>query len=247
MSNIKSAFENKKAFIGFLTAGDPTFEASFENIMSLAEAGADLIEIGVPFSDPIAESGVVQAANVRAISNGMTTDRALELAERVRRETSVPICFVTYLNPVFKYGYDRFFFRCREVGVDGLICPDLPFEEKDEVQHIAKKYGVDVISVIAPSDEERIKTIAQQANGFIYLSAGARLGSDPLSSVDAIRRYTDVPTACICAARQAAQTAKQADGAIITDELALLIEEHGENAAEEIYAFAKKIAQSIKG
>lgn len=245
MSNIKAAFENKKAFIGFLTAGDPTFEASLENILALDRAGADLIEIGIPFSDPIAEGAVIQAANVRAIANGMTTDRALELAQRVRCETSTPICFVTYLNPVFKYGYDRFFSRCKEVGVDGLICPDLPFEEKDEAAHIAEKYGVDIISIIAPSDDERIKAIAQQARGFIYLNAGAKLGSDPLSTIDAVRGYTSLPAACICAAENAAYTAARADGAIITVELAMLVEEHAENAAEEIYAYAKKIAQAI--
>lgn len=245
MSNIKRAFENKKAFIGFLTAGDPTFEASFESIMALDRAGADLIEIGIPFSDPIAESAVVQAANVRAISNGMTTDRAFELAQRVRRETSTPLCFVTYLNPVFKYGYDRFFSRCREVGVEGLVCPDLPFEEKGEAEQIAEKYEVDIISVIAPADDERIKAIVGQAGGFVYLSAGAKIGSDPLSSVAAIRRCSDIPAACNSTVENAAFIAAYADGAIITSEFAALVEEYGENAAEEIYALAQKTAQAI--
>ena len=167
MNKIHNAFENKKAFIGFLTAGDPTFEDSFNNIMAMVKGGADLIEIGIPFSDPIAEGPVIQDANIRALSHGMTTDRAFELAEKVRQNTDIPICFMTYLNPVFKYGYDRFFERCQKIGVDGLICPDMPYEEKHEAADVAQKYGVSIISLIAPTSEDRIKMIASEAEGFL--------------------------------------------------------------------------------
>lgn len=255
MSNIKKAFENKKAFIGFLTAGDPTFEASFENIMALDKAGADLIEIGIPFSDPIAEGPVIQAANIRALSNGMTTDRAFELAQRVRRETDTPICFMTYLNPVFRYGYSRFFSRCREIGVDGLICPDLPFEEKHEAADIAENYGVDVISLIAPTSEERVKMIAAEAKGFIYIVSSmgvtgmrTEISTDLGSIMANVRAATDVPAAIgfgISSPEAAAKMANLSDGAIMGSALVRLVEEFGESAADEIYGFARRVAEAV--
>lgn len=255
MSNIAKAFENKKAFIGFLTAGDPTFEASFENIMALVKAGADLIEIGIPFSDPIAEGPVIQAANVRALSNGMTTDRAFELAERVRRETDTPLCFMTYLNPVFRYGYDRFFSRCAEIGVGGLICPDLPYEEKREAADIAEKYGVDVISLIAPTSEDRVKMIASEAKGFIYIVSSmgvtgvrSEISTDLGAIMASVRAATDVPAAIgfgISSPETAAKMAGLSDGAIMGSALVRLVEEFGENAADKIYGFAKQIADAV--
>ena len=177
MNKIHNAFENKKAFIGFLTAGDPTFEDSFNNIMAMVKGGADLIEIGIPFSDPIAEGPVIQDANIRALSHGMTTDRAFELAEKVRQNTDIPICFMTYLNPVFKYGYDRFFERCQKIGVDGLICPDMPYEEKHEAADVAQKYGVSVISLIAPTSEDRIKMIASERRIHLHRFVNGRYRS----------------------------------------------------------------------
>ena len=257
MNKIKNAFENKKALVGFLTAGDPTFEASCENVLAMARAGADLIEIGIPFSDPIAEGPVIQAANIRALSKGMTTDRAFELVKRVREDINVPVCFMTYLNPVFKYGYDRFFGRCAEIGVDGLICPDMPFEEKEEAAEVARKYGVSVISLIAPTSENRIKMIAESAEGFLYIVSsmgvtGVRgeIKTDLSAIMESVKRYAKVPAAIgfgISTPEQAKQMAAISDGAIIGSAVVSLVEQYGENAAPQIYEYVKSLADAVHG
>ncbi len=257
MNKIKNAFENKKALVGFLTAGDPTFEASCENVLAMARAGADLIEIGIPFSDPIAEGPVIQAANIRALSKGMTTDRAFELVKRVREDINVPVCFMTYLNPVFKYGYDRFFGRCAEIGIDGLICPDMPFEEKEEAAEVARKYGISVISLIAPTSENRIKMIAESAEGFLYIVSsmgvtGVRgeIKTDLSAIMESVKRYAKVPAAIgfgISTPEQAKQMAAISDGAIIGSAVVSLVEQYGENAAPKIYEYVKSLADAVHG
>lgn len=255
MNKIYNAFQDKKAFIGFLTAGDPTFEDSYNNIMAMVKAGADLIEIGVPFSDPIAEGPVIQDANVRALSKGMTTDRAFELAARVRESTDIPICFMTYLNPVFKYGYDRFFARCQEVGVDGLICPDMPFEEKHEAADVAQKYGVSVISLIAPTSEERIKMIASEAEGFIYVVSSmgvtgvrSEIKTDLGHIMEAVKKYAKVPAAIgfgISRPDQAQKMSGLADGVIVGSAIVKLVAQYGSEAPEHIYEYVKSMKDAI--
>lgn len=253
MNKIMNAFENKKALLGFLTAGDPTFEASCENILAMAKAGADLIEIGIPFSDPIAEGPVIQAANIRALSKGMTTDRAFDLVERVRKDTNVPVCFMTYLNPVFKYGYDRFFSRCAKLGIDGLICPDMPFEEKEEAAEVARKYDVSVISLIAPTGEERIKMIAESAEGFLYIVppiGGTGSCGDFISVMQSVKRYAKIPSTIgseISTPEQAKQIADISDGVIIGSSAVSLVERYGENAAPKIYEYVKCLADAVHG
>ena len=256
MNKIHSAFENKKAFIGFLTAGDPTFEDSYNNIMAMVRGGADLIEIGIPFSDPIAEGVVIQEANIRALSHGMTTDRAFELAEKVRKSTDIPICFMTYLNPVFKYGYDRFFERCRQIGVDGLICPDMPFEEKHEAADIARKYDISVISLIAPTSEERIKMIAEEAEGFIYIVSsmgvtGVRgeIKTDLGHIMEAVKKYAKVPAAIgfgISKPEQAKKMSELSDGVIVGSAIVKLVAQYGSEAPEHIYEYVKSMKDAIK-
>lgn len=255
MNRIESAFKNKKAFIGFLTAGDPTFDASFENIMAAVRAGADLIEIGIPFSDPIAEGVVIQAADLRALNAGMTTDRAFELAEKVRRETDIPLVFMTYLNPVFRYGYDRFFKKCAEIGIDGLICPDLPFEEKAEAEGYAKAHGAAVISMIAPTSEERIKSISESAEGFLYIVSSmgvtgvrSEIKTDLSSIMESVRKYAKTPAAIgfgVSTPAQAEQMAKIADGVIVGSAIVKLVAEYGENAAPKIYDYVKEMADAV--
>lgn len=255
MSNrIAKAFENKKAFIGFLTAGDPTFDASYDNIMALINAGADLVEIGIPFSDPIAEGVVIQEADIRALKGGMTTDRAFELAAKVREKTDTPLVFMTYLNPVFKYGYDRFFAKCAEIGIDGLICPDMPFEEKAEADGIANSHGVSVISMIAPTSEERIKVIAQSAEGFLYIVSSlgvtgvrSEIKTDLASIMESVKKYSHVPAAIgfgISTPEQAAKMARLADGVIVGSAMVRLVAQYGENAAPEIGKAAKGLADA---
>ena len=153
MSKLRDIFENKKGFVGFVTAGDPSLDKTEEFILEIASAGASVIEIGIPFSDPIAEGSTIQEANVRALSvkGGCTTDMIFEMVERVSKKISVPLVFRTYANPVFKYGYDRFFNRCSQCGVKGIIIPDMPVVEQGEIAPFAKEYGVSILSEIKPT------------------------------------------------------------------------------------------------
>ena len=256
MSRISRAFENGKAFIAFLTGGDPTIEKSEQYILKMVEAGADLIEIGVPFSDPIAEGPVIQNANVRALANGATTDQLFELVERVRKKTEVPMVFLLYANSVFKYGYERFCKRCQEAGIDGLIIPDLPFEEKGELSPIARAHGVDVISLIAPTSEERIKMIASDASGFLYIVSsmgvtGIRqeITTDLSSIIKAVKEATDIPAAIgfgISTPEQAKKMAGIADGAIVGSAIVKIIEQYGEHADEAVYQYVKSMKEAVR-
>ncbi len=255
MNRIENAFKKGKAFVGFLTAGDPTFDSSFENIMAAVKAGADMMEIGIPFSDPIAEGVVIQGADLRALQVGMTTDRAFELAEKVRKETDIPLVFMTYLNPVFKYGYDRFFARCKEIGVDGLICPDMPFEEKDEADEIAKKYGISIISMIAPTSEARIKSIAESAEGFLYIVSSmgvtgvrSEIKTDLAAIMESVNKYKKVPAAIgfgVSTPEQAEKMAALSDGVIVGSAIVRIVEKYGEKAAPEIYNFVKSMTDAV--
>lgn len=254
-NRIASAFEKKKAFIGFLTAGDPNFDQSYKNIMAMIEAGADLVEIGIPFSDPIAEGVVIQEADVRSLNAGMTTDKAFEMAAMIREKTDIPLVFMTYLNPVFKYGYDRFFAKCAEIGVDGLICPDMPFEEKAEADAAAKAHGISIISMIAPTSEARIKAIAEDAEGFLYIVSSlgvtgvrSEIKTDLASIMESVKKYAKVPAAIgfgISTPEQAKKMSQLADGVIVGSAIVRLIEKYGENASDEIYKYVKSMKDAI--
>ena len=165
---IQKAFENGKAFIPFITCGDPNLETTKACVRAAVENGADLIELGIPFSDPTAEGPVIQQANVRALTGGVTTDKVFAMVEELRKDVTVPFVFMTYANVVFSYGAERFMDRCRETGIDGLILPDLPYEEKGEFSDVCGKYGIDLISLIAPTSKDRIAMIAREAEGFLY-------------------------------------------------------------------------------
>lgn len=256
MSRIADAFRDKKAFIGFLTAGDPSMEKTEEFILEMERAGADLVEIGIPFSDPIAEGVVIQNANIRALKAGATTERVFEMVSRVRRRTQIPLVFLTYLNPVFHYGYEKFFARCRDVGIDGIIIPDLPFEEKGEVAPLAAACGVDVISMIAPTSSQRIERIAGEAAGFLYVVSsmgvtGVRkeITTDLEGMLGAVRKATDLPAAVgfgISTPEQAAKIAAAADGVIVGSAIVKIIEKHGEAAGPEIYEYVRSMKAAVK-
>ena len=179
MSKITDAFKDTKAFIPFITAGDPCLSKTVEYVVQMAKAGADIIEIGIPFSDPTAEGVVIQNANIRALANGFTMEGLFDAVKQIRSQTDIPLIFMTYINPVFHYGYEAFFAKCQELSVNGFISPDVPFEEKEEVEEVAKKYGVDVISMISPTSEERIARIAKEATGFIYVVSSMGVTGDP--------------------------------------------------------------------
>lgn len=254
MSKIAKAFENGTAFIGFLTAGDPTIDKTVEYVLAMEEAGCDLIEIGIPFSDPMAEGVVIQDANVRALKHDTTTDDVFDIVRRVRQKSDVPLVFLTYINPVFFYGYEKFFKRCAELGVDGIISPDLPYEEKGEIADIARDSGVDVISLIAPTSSERIKMIAADATGFIYVvsSLGVTgMRSEIKTDIDAIlsdiREVTDLPLAVgfgINTPKQASEIGNIADGVIVGSAIVKLIEQHGENATGALKEYVKSMKEA---
>ncbi len=244
MSRIEEALKGKKVFIGSLTAGDPSLEKTQEFIQEIEAAGASLIEIGIPFSDPIAEGQIIQDANVRALSapGGCTTDMIFDMVAKVRGNISVPLVFVLYLNQVYKYGYERFCQKCQETGVDGLVIPDLPYEERGELAPIAEKYGVDVISMIAPAGEDRIKMIAKEAKGYIYLAAS--VGAEPEMMVRAIREVTDIPVVVgygIHTPEQVQTYSKIADGVIVDDPIVELIGTHREQAGTYLRSYVKSM------
>ena len=255
MSSFKNIF-NKKAFIGFVTAGDPNIESTEIFIDKMIEAGTALIEIGIPFSDPIAEGSVITKADIRALKSKTTTDKIFDMIKNVRKKhPTFPLVFMTYANPVFSYGYDKFFKRAEELNMQGIIIPDMPFEEKEEVSQIAKKYNQEVISLIAPTSQDRIKNIAKNASGFIYLVSsmgvtGMRneFNFDLDSMVKEIKKYTDIPVAIgfgISNPEQAKKMASISDGVIIGSAIVRIVEKYGENAAPYIYDFCKSIVDAI--
>jgi len=266
MSNIQNAFKNGKAFIGFVTGGDPNVEKSKEFIMRMVKAGADIVEIGIPFSDPIAEGPVIQEANNRALAAGTTVEKLFTLVADLRKETNVPLLFMTYVNPVFHYGltssgangqagYDAFFKRCSDVGLDGIIVPDLPFEEQPPVKEAASRHGIDLVSLIAPTSQARIKEIAKSASGFIYLVSsmgvtGVRreITTDLAPITAAIKSVTSIPIAIgfgIHTPQQAAQMARIADGVIVGSALVKLSARYGTEAAPHIYSYVKEMKEAV--
>lgn len=254
MSKIENAFKNGTAFIGFLTAGDPTIEKTVEFILAMDEAGCDLVEIGIPFSDPMAEGVVIQDANVRALEHNTTTDDVFEIVREVRKKTDIPLVFLTYINPVFFYGYEKFFKKCNELGVDGIISPDLPYEEKGEIADIARKNDVDVISLIAPTSSERIKMIAGDASGFIYVVSSlgvtgmrSEIKTDLKSILSDIREVTDLPLAVgfgINTPEQASEISDIADGVIVGSAIVKIIEEHEKDATEPLKDYVSSMKQA---
>lgn len=244
MSNIKSAFENGKAFIPFITCGDPDLETTAKVVRSMVENGADLIELGIPFSDPTAEGPVIQAANNRALAGGVTTDKVFELVAELREDVKIPLVFMTYANVVFSYGTEKFMSRCSETGIDGIILPDVPFEEKSEFADTAKKYDIDFISLIAPTSADRIAMIAKEAEGFIYVvsSLGVTGERKEITTniddiVSVIRDNTDIPCAVgfgISTPEQAKAMAAVSDGVIVGSAIIRLLEQYGRLAAAYI-------------
>jgi tryptophan synthase alpha chain len=270
MSRIHEAFGKSaarpsgKSFIGFVTGGDPSIEKSEAYILEMIKAGADLVEIGIPFSDPIAEGPVIQEANIRALKSGATVKKIFGLVESVREKlkaaagsAGTPIVFLTYLNPVFSYGYDAFFKRCAEAGVDGIIIPDLPFEEQAEVKDWAAKHGVDLISLIAPTSRERIQSIAQAARGFIYLVSslgvtGVRgeIKTDLAAIIAEVKAVTKIPLAVgfgIHTPAQAAEIAKIADGVIVGSAIVKIIAAHPDNAESFIAEYVREMKKAVGG
>lgn len=255
MSRIHKAFEDKKAFVAFLTAGDPDYETSLRNFKAVLDAGASLVEVGIPFSDPIAEGPVIQEADIRALESGMTTDKVFELVKELRKDYDTPIVFMTYANPVYHYGTDKFFKNASEAGADGIIIPDCPFEERHEFDEIAEKYGMDFISMIAPTSEDRIKTIASQAKGFIYVVSSlgvtgvrSEIKTDLETIIGLIKEATDTPAAIgfgISTPEQASKMSGYADGVIVGSAMVKIVAEYGKEAPEKLSEYVKSMVAAI--
>jgi len=254
MSRIGDAFRKGKAFIPFITAGDPSLERTEEFILEMIKAGADMVEIGIPFSDPIAEGPVIQEADNRALASGTTVDGIFEMVRSLRGKTQIPLVFMTYLNPVFKYGYEEFFMRCETCGIDGIIIPDLPFEEKEEVRPFAQSHGVDLVSLIAPTSDARIKSIAESASGFLYVVSSlgvtgmrSEIKTDLRSMVNRVRAVSCVPAAVgfgINTPEQAREIAGIADGVIVGSAFVRIIAEHKDASGPHIYRYAKMMKEA---
>ena len=256
MSRTADAFRNGKAFIPFITCGDPSLDVTEKIVYAMADAGADLIELGIPFSDPTAEGPVIQAANVRALSGGITTDRIFDMVERIRKNTDIPMVFMTYANVVFSYGAERFVKRAAETGMDGIILPDVPFEEKEEFDSVCRQYGLDFISLIAPTSHERISMIAKEASGFVYCVSslgvtGMRsdITTDIGAMVKLVKAANDIPCAVgfgISTPEQAKDMAEKSDGAIVGSAIVRLCEKYGEDCVPYIYEYVKAMKDAVR-
>ena len=256
MSRIAEAFAHGKAFIPFLTCGDPDLETTEAAVRAMAAAGADLIELGIPFSDPTAEGPVIQAANERALAAGATTDKIFDLVRRLRRDVTVPMVFMTYANVVFSYGTERFVAMAAESGMDGLILPDVPYEEKEEFAPTCRKYGLDLDSLIAPTSEERIARIAREAEGFLYCvsSLGVTgVRGEITTDVGRMVRLAkaanpDLPCAIgfgISTPEQAAAMAQVSDGAIVGSAIVKLMEQYGREAVPYIRDYVAAMKKAL--
>lgn len=256
MTKIADAFANGKAFIPFLTCGDPDLETTEKLISAIADAGADLIELGIPFSDPTAEGPVIQDANLRALSGGVTTDKIFDMVRRVRQTVSIPMVFMTYANVIFSYGAEKFLKTAAEIGMNGIIVPDVPFEEKQEFEPLCKKYGLAQISMIAPTSHDRIRAIAEQAEGFLYCVSSlgvtgtrSNITTDIGAMVKLVKEVNDIPCAVgfgISTPEQAESMCRQTDGAIVGSAIVKLIAKYGRDSVQPVAEYVKSIKDACR-
>ena len=253
---ITEAFAHGKAFIPFITCGDPSLEVTEQLVYALEEAGADLIELGIPFSDPTAEGPVIQAANVRALAGGVTTDKIFEMVEKIRKRTAIPMVFMTYANVVFSYGTERFVKKAADIGMDGLILPDVPFEEKEEFDSVCRAHGLDLISLIAPTSHERIARIAREAEGFVYCVSSlgvtgmrSSITTDIGAMVKLVKAEKDIPCAVgfgISTPEQAKKMADQSDGASVGSAIVKLCGQYGKDCVSYVAAYVKEMKDALR-
>lgn len=256
MNKISQAFKNGKAFIPFITCGDPSLDITEQLVYAMEQAGADLIELGIPFSDPTAEGPVIQEANIRALSGGTTADRIFGMVAKIRKKTQIPMVFMTYANVVYSYGAQRFIKKAAGLGMDGLILPDIPFEEKEEFHGICSQYGLALISMIAPTSHDRIRMIAKEAEGFIYCVSSlgvtgtrSEITTDIGAMIALVREATDVPCAVgfgISTPEQAAKMAGVSDGVIVGSAIVKICGQYGRDCASHVAAYVKSMKDAIR-
>lgn len=257
MSRIEEAFQNHKAFIAFITVGDPDLETTERVVHAAVENGADLIELGIPFSDPTAEGPVIMEADEVALKAGTTTDKVFELTKKLRKTITVPMVYMTYANVVFSYGCEKFAQKAADAGIDGLILPDVPYEEKEEFTEVFDRYGLDLISMIAPTSEDRIAMIAKEAKGFIYMVSSlgvtgtrSEITTDISAMTDLVKKNSEVPCAVgfgISTPEQAARMAELSDGAIVGSAIIKIIAKYGKEAAGPVGEYVKEMADAVHG
>ena len=252
MSKITSAFRSGKAFIPFVTCGDPSLEVTEEIVYAMADAGADLIELGIPFSDPTAEGPVIQEANVRALSAGTTTDKIFDMVRRIRQKTDIPMVFMTYANVVYSYGSERFIRTAAEIGMDGLILPDVPFEEKAEFDPLCRQYGLDLVSLIAPTSHDRIRMIAKEASGFVYCVSSlgvtgvrSNITTDIGAMVKLVKETQDIPCAVGFGISTPEQAAKMAAQSIVGSAIVKLCAKYGKDCVEHVKEYVKSMKDAV--
>ena len=256
MSKIQKAFEGKKAFIPFITCGDPNLETTEQLVYAMERAGASLIELGIPFSDPTAEGPVIQEADERALAAGCTTDKLMDMVESLKGQLRVPVVFMTYMNPIFVYGTERFMKRAAECGICGVIVPDVPYEEKKDLAGAGKKYGVELVSLIAPTSHERIQMIAKEAEGFLYCVSslgvtGVRkeITTNIGEMIGKVREVTDIPCAVgfgISIPEQAKEMAAFSDGAIVGSAIVRIVAEHGADCVPYVKEYVQKMKAAVE-
>lgn len=253
MSRIEKVFEHKKAFIPFITAGDPSLEVTKELVLCMAKAGADLIELGIPFSDPVAEGPIIQEADYRALAAGTTTDKIFDMVADLRKECDIPLAFMTYMNPIYTYGTEDFIAKCKVVGIDALIVPDVPYDEREELKPFCEQFGITLISMIAPTSKERIKIIARDAEGFLYCVSslgvtGIRdeLGNEVEEMIKLVKEVKDIPCAIgfgISTPKQAKAMASISDGVIVGSAIVKLVAQYG----KACIPYVEEFIQCMKG
>ena len=255
MTDIKSAFEHGKAFIPFVTAGDPDLETTAKLLVGMSESGADIIEIGIPFSDPIAEGVVIQEADLRSLSAGTTTDKIFDMVKEIRPQIKCALATMTYVNPIFVYGTDKFMARCKECGIAAVIVPDVPYEEKDELSKSCDKYGISLISLIAPTSNDRIKMIAKEAQGFIYCVSSmgvtgvrSKITTDIGKMVGLVKLVSDIPCAVgfgVSTPEQAKKISESADGVIVGSAIVKLVAKYGKDCVKPVCDYVREMKNAM--
>ncbi|MCL2367267.1 MAG: tryptophan synthase subunit alpha [Oscillospiraceae bacterium] len=255
MNKISKAFEGKKAFIAFITGGDPDIETTENLIIAMAKSGVDIIEIGIPFSDPVAEGIVIQEADERALAGGCTVDKLFDMVTSVRQSVDTPILFMSYINPIFVYGKERFMEKCSQCGIDGVIVPDLPFEERDEIAAECLKYGIAQVSMIAPTSQERIDSIAEASQGFVYCVSSlgvtgvrSEINTNIAEMIEQVKNVSNTPCAVgfgISTPEQARDMAARSDGVIIGSAIVKLVAQYGTQSVEPVTQFVRNVSDAI--
>lgn len=248
---------NKKAFITFITAGYPDLNTCEELVISMEESGADIIELGVPYSDPFADGVVIQESSLKALENGAKISKIMDMVKKIRSRSQIPLVYMLYYNSIFKYGMEKFLLEAKEAGIDGIIIPDLPIEERKDIINMTKKYDIALVPLVAPTSKDRIEKITKDAEGFVYCVSttgvtGVRdsLGTDIAEYMKIVSSYTDKPKAIgfgISNGEMVKKLKPYCDGVIIGSAVIkqIMNSKDKEEALLNVESFVKDIRQAL--